>query len=132
MTDPDPKTWIEMARSYDRLRRLNRRFTLGYVGSFFVFGALFCVAAQARSLAPPAVLFLLFLVAWCPCWLGIIITELDLRGCRCPRCGGRVMGSWRLRWSFRGPPERCANCQLALGPAAMSADKPSSTADSWE
>ena len=37
MKDPDPKTWIEAARSYNRLRRLNMRFGLCSGGSFVVF-----------------------------------------------------------------------------------------------
>ena len=127
MKDPDPKTWTEAARSYNRLRRLGMRFALVYAGSFVVFVVLFGAAAQARSLSVPPLIFLVFLLVSCPCGVGSFVTSHDLRAFRCPRCGGRFTGS-RRGW----PTNQCKHCRLDLGPAAMGAKKPSPTADSWE
>ncbi len=119
MSDLDTKSWIEAARSYERLRRRSLRFTLAYVGSFVGFVALFCFATAKDLRALATILFMLFIPASCAFGLGCFVNSFDLWGFHCPRCGKRFIAAWWGSW----PTDRCKHCGLDLGSAARHPEK---------
>ena len=128
MSDLDTKSWSEAARSYERLRRRNLRFTVAYVGSFFGFVILFFAASEMNFDALATTLFLLFIPASCAFGLGSLLTSFELWGFRCPRCGKRFIVAWRGSW----PTDRCKQCGLDFGSAARAPTTLLSDEDRWE
>ena len=127
MGDFDPRTLIDSARSYERLRRRTWLFSLGYVGPFLVFLALLFATGDPQN--PILVFYFLLLIpATCACVLGSFLTAIELRNFPCPRCGKRFATSWKWTLSFH----RCKHCGLDLGPAAIAPEKPPSATDPWE
>jgi hypothetical protein len=130
VSDLEAKTWIEAAQSYVRLRRRYWRCFFGMPGLLvlLVFGA--AISAFEHGLSPSVrgILLSLFIVAWCACWLGSLVTWFTLVGFRCPRCGKRFIMSWWSSW----PSDRCKHCGLDLGPTAMATAKPLAAAGLWE
>jgi hypothetical protein len=49
MSDPDTKTWIDAARTYDRLRRRIWRLSFGSIGTSVGFAVATNVGATVRS-----------------------------------------------------------------------------------
>jgi hypothetical protein len=92
------------------------------------FGAPIAVFQHELNLYVRGVLLSLFIVVWCACWLGGVVTWFTLIGFRCPRCGKRFIMSWWSSW----PTNWCKHCGLDLGPAAMAIAKPIGVVDLWE
>lgn len=124
MGDIDPRTYLDAARSYERLRRLMLCFSLVSMISFLLF-----FLALAMNLEPlAAALFVVLIPISCMFGLGAFLASFDLRDFRCPRCGERFAVSWWSSW----PTNRCKHCRLDLGAAAMEKGKSNSAWDSLE
>jgi hypothetical protein len=93
VNDVDAKAWVDAAQTYQRLRQ--RTLLLTFIGAGSFVGFAFClVYASAKNWdALAGTLFLIFLPVSVVPNLVVFIASLDLRGFRCPQCGGKAT-SW--------------------------------------
>jgi hypothetical protein len=127
----DEKSWIESARTYERLRRRCLRFTLGYVGPVVILAILLGVVGRSGSERLYSVLVFLFLIlvpTTCACGIGTCLTSFDLWNFRCPRCGRRFASAWWGSW----PTTRCKHCRLDLGLATKATGESRTVVDPLE
>jgi hypothetical protein len=128
MGELDSKTWFDEAQTYQRVRRLALLFNFAYIASFVGFVICFFSALAHNWDALAAVLFLLYIPIASILGLVTLITSLDLRGFRCPRCGNRFAQKLWSGW----PTNHCKHCWLYLGPTAVAPAKSPGNLDLWE
>lgn len=102
-------------RSYARLRRRYRRFSLAGPAIFLLLAISLSASRDALDSVVGHALILLFFVALLAYLLVGMIAQSALLRFRCPRCGEWFNRTW---WNNK-PTDRCKHCRLDLGPAAM-------------
>jgi hypothetical protein len=115
----DTETCIEAAQLVARLRRRIWRCQLGMVAALLFEVPVF---AFWRELTPyvRGMLFSVFPLAACACLLRGNAAWFRLLNFRCPRCDKRFMVPFGLGYLRN----RCKNCDLDLGAAAVAEAKP--------